>query len=109
MCPLCGKRLHSVNDIPHEVAEAANGAESKPPHPYVWLYKFLLALAGIPLALLAGCGACVFWFVINTGVTLGTTGTGPFLIVTAGIFGVPFIIVLGVWFTELAIWPFRRE
>ena len=113
-CPLCGAKSHA-DDIPDELMEAARRHLEEPkeePNPLPFLpsasmSKLFLAVLGIPLGLLGGVVAWVLWIVASffTGGLLFLAGAGYGLL---SIFGVGFVIAMGVWFLAFRIWPFNR-
>jgi hypothetical protein len=105
ICPLCGNYLQPVDDTSkatiHEVGEVSSHS------PYAWVSKCLVAIVGIILGVTVSVGVCFYWFIINTGVTLGPNGTTPFLFATISIFAVSFIFSVSIWFKAFSIWPFK--
>lgn len=108
ICPLCGEYLRSADDVLYEFTEHTFKKEPIGSS-YAWIYKSLIAIAGVPISAMVGLVACFFWLLINTGVTLGPAETAPFLLATIGIFAIAFIITMCVWFQVFGIWPFQKR
>lgn len=108
ICPLCGSYLQPIGGISHK--DTIHCVNEEPPRGlYAWVAKCLIIIVGIFMGIVAGFGACFYWFIINTGVTLGPNGNQPFLLATIAIFAVAFILVVWAWFQAFGIWPFKER
>lgn len=112
-CPLCGAKVHA-DRIPDELMEAARRHLEEPkeePNPLPFLpsasmSKLLLAVLGIPFGLIGGvvCLVLSIVFFFFGGFLFFISGW----IGVASVFGVGFVIVMGVWCFAFGIWPFNR-